>query len=42
MSFDFDEDVESTKRVERRISWKELLALAAIGGLVVVRQLWLR
>ena len=41
MSFDFDKDLESTKRIERRIFWKELLALALIGCLIAVRQRWL-
>ena len=41
MSFDFDADLDSSKKVERRIFWKQLLMLALIGGLIVVRQLWL-
>ena len=41
MSFDFDEDLKITKKIERRIFWKELLALALIGCLIAARQLWL-
>jgi hypothetical protein len=41
MSFDFDKDLEATKKIERRIFWKELLALALIGCLIAARQLWL-
>ena len=41
MTFDFDEDLAATKKVERRIFWKELLALALVGCLIAVRQLWL-
>ena len=41
MNFDFETDLKSSKKVERRVFWKELLMLALIGGLIVVRQLWL-
>jgi hypothetical protein len=41
MSFDFDNDLQSTKKIERRIFWKEVLALAVIGCLIAARQLWL-
>ena len=41
MSFDFEKDLQTTKKIERRIFWKELFALAVIGCLIAARQLWL-
>lgn len=38
----FDEEIATHDRVERRLLWKELAAIAVVAGLVVVRQLWLQ
>ncbi len=41
MSFDFENDLQTTRKIERRIFWRELIALAVIGCLIAARQLWL-
>ena len=37
----YPDDLDESRRAERRIMWKELIALAFVAGVVVVRQLWL-
>jgi hypothetical protein len=37
----FEADLEACRRTERRLLWKELLALAVVALIVVVRALWL-
>lgn len=34
-------ELDASRRSERRLFWKELLALAVVVALVVVRQRWL-
>lgn len=41
MSLPPDEDLAACERVERRLLWKELLALALVAVVVVVRAVWL-
>lgn len=37
----FEDDLEASRDVERRLVPKEALALLVVGAIVVVRQLWL-
>lgn len=37
----FDDDLRASRRAERLVVWKTLGALAVVGLVIVVRQLWL-
>lgn len=36
----FERDLAESRRIERRLPWKELLAFALVAGLLVARSLW--
>lgn len=37
----YPDDLDDSRRAERRVLWKEAGALAVVAGVIVIRQLWL-
>ena len=37
----YPDDLEDSRRAERRVMWKEAAAIAVVAGVILVRQLWL-
>ena len=36
----FEQELAASRRIERRLPWKELLALSLVVALLVARSLW--